>query len=65
MEKDKKKTLTISSNFKKKIDTTSIAPSGKKSFSIEKKKQFKTFKTSNRGSSLQNFNKNQDLKIFL
>ena len=37
MEKDKKKTLTISSNLKKKIDTTSISTSGKKSFSVEKK----------------------------
>ena len=37
MGKDKKKTLTISSNLKKKIDTTSIATSGKKSFSVEKK----------------------------
>tara|TARA_B100000963_G_scaffold351636_1_gene363520 strand:+ start:1958 stop:4138 length:2181 start_codon:yes stop_codon:yes gene_type:complete len=41
MEKDKKKTLTISSNLKKKIDTTSINRDGKKSFSIEKKKPFK------------------------
>jgi hypothetical protein len=38
MEKDKKKTLTISSNLKRKIDTTSISTSGKKSFSVEKKK---------------------------
>ena len=38
MEKDKKKTLTISSNLKKKIDTSSISSSGKKSFSVEKKK---------------------------
>ena len=38
MEKDKKKTLTISSNLKKKIDTTTISTSGKKSFSVEKKK---------------------------
>ena len=37
MEKDKKKTLTISSNLKKKIDTSSISTSGKKSFSVEKK----------------------------
>ena len=37
MEKNKKKTLTISSNLKKKIDTTSISSSGKKSFSVEKK----------------------------
>ncbi len=39
--KDKKKTLTISSSLKKKIDTTSINTLGKKSFSIEKKKFFK------------------------
>ena len=38
MDKDKKKTLTISSDLKKKIDTTSITTSGKKSFSVEKKK---------------------------
>ena len=36
MEKDKK-TLTISSNLKKKIDTTSITSYGKKSFAVEKK----------------------------
>ncbi len=42
MEKDKKKTLTISSNLKKKIDTTSsINRDGKKAFSIEKKKPFR------------------------
>ena len=46
MEKDKKKTLTISSNLKKKIDTSSIATSGKKSFSVEKKKPFKVLKKS-------------------
>ena len=38
MDKNKKKTLTISSNLKKKIDTTSISTSGKKSFSVEKKR---------------------------
>ena len=37
MDKDKKKTLTISSDLKKKIDLTSITTSGKKSFSVEKK----------------------------
>ena len=37
MDKDKKKTLTISSDLKKKIDTTSILTSGKKSFSVDKK----------------------------
>jgi hypothetical protein len=45
MGKDKKKTLTISSNLKKKIDTTSIATSGKKSFSVEKKKPFRSNKS--------------------
>ena len=39
--KDKKKTLTISSNLRKKIDTSSISADGKKSFSVEKKKPFK------------------------
>ena len=47
MEKDKKKTLTISSNLKKKIDTTSITTSGKKSFSVEKKKSFRAGKSFN------------------
>ena len=42
MEKNKKKTLTISSNFKKKIDTSSISSTGKKSYSIEKKKTFQS-----------------------
>ena len=37
MDKEKKKTLTISSDLKKKIDTSSISTSGKKSFSVEKK----------------------------
>ena len=41
MEKDKKKTLTISSSLKKKIDTSAISSDGKKSFSVEKK----TFQT--------------------
>ena len=42
MEKDKKKkTLTISSNLKKKIDTSSLSSVGKKSYSIDKKKPFR------------------------
>ena len=48
MDKDKKKTLTISSNLKKKIDTTSITTSGKKSFSVEKKKPFRPNKQFNK-----------------
>ena len=62
MVKDKKKTLTISSNLKKKIDTTNIQSSGKKSFSVEKKKPFKNHKSFNKfGSSLNN-DTNSNLK---
>ena len=53
--KDKKKTLTISSNLKKKIDTSSISADGKKSFSVEKKKSFKFNKNINRSN--QSFGK--------
>ena len=60
--KIKKKTLTISSSFKRKINTSSLAPAGKKSFSIEKKKQFKSHKSSNRSLGIQNLGKSQDLK---
>ena len=62
MEKDKKKTLTISSNLKKKIDTTSISTSGKKAFSVEKKKPFKTNKSFNKSNSTPNINTNQSIK---
>ncbi len=66
MEKNKKKTLTISSNFKKKIDTSSISSTGKKSYSIEKKKPFRANKTYNRNNipSGQNFNKDTKKKNF-
>ncbi len=60
MDKDKKKTLTISSNLKKKIDTRSISTSGKKSFNVEKKKPFKTGKTNR--SNNQNISLNQENK---
>ncbi len=42
MQKDKKKTLTISGSFNKKFDSASFDRSGKKSFSIDRKKSFKT-----------------------
>ena len=61
MDKNKKKTLTISSNLKKKIDTTSIATSGKKSFSVEKKKPFRTNKSFNK-PPLTNNNNIPDVK---
>tara|TARA_A100001015_G_scaffold202360_1_gene225994 strand:- start:272 stop:2452 length:2181 start_codon:yes stop_codon:yes gene_type:complete len=62
MDKDKKKTLTISSDLKKKIDTTSISSSGKKSFSVEKKKPFRPNKSFNRSSSAPNININPEAK---
>ncbi len=62
MEKDKKKTLTISSNLKKKIDTSSISTSGKKSFSVEKKKSFKSNKPFNKPSTSPNVNINPETK---
>ena len=63
MEKDnKKKTLTISSDLKKKIDTTSINPDGKKSFSVKKKEPFRGNKINNRVNQNQNLTKNSDPK---
>ena len=56
MDKDKKKTLTISTNLKKKIDTTAISTGGKKVFSVEKKKPFK----SNKPTVKTNLNFSQD-----
>ena len=40
--KEKKKTLTISKNFSKKVDPSSLVQQGKKSFSIDKKKPVRT-----------------------
>ena len=50
MEKDKKKTLTISSDLKKKINTSFVSSSNKKSFSVEKKKPLRSNKNFNRNS---------------
>ena len=61
MDKDKKKTLTISSNLKKKIDTSSISSRGKKSFSVEKKKTVRPFKQFNKASAAP-IHVNQDTK---
>ena len=38
--KNKKKTLTISTNTSKRIDLSSLSSDGKKTFSIEKKTSF-------------------------
>jgi len=62
MEKNKKKTLTISSNLKKKIDTTIISTSGKKSFSVEKKKQFRSNKPFNKSTAAPKTNLSSDIK---
>ena len=66
MEKDKKKTLTISSSLKKKIDTTSFKTGGKKSFAVEKKKIFKGNKNfgKNTTSTKQDFDPNLKKKNF-
>ena len=61
MDKEKKKTLTISTNLKKKIDTSSISTTGKKSYSIEKKNFLKSTKTLNRNNQ-QNQNPNINSK---
>ena len=60
--KTKKKTLTISSDLKKKIDTTSILTSGKKSFSVDNKKPFRANKPLNRTSSTPSTTTNPEAK---
>ncbi len=64
MEKDRKKTLTISSDLKKKIDTSSISTSGKKSFSVEKKKPFRPNKTFNKSPASTNLSSETKKKNF-
>ena len=64
MDKEKKKTLTISSDLKKKIDTSSITTSGKKSFSVEKKKHFKQNKSFNKSPAALNINPDTKKKNF-
>ena len=62
MAKDKKKTLTISTNLKKKIDTSAISSGGKKSYSVERKRPFKQNKTFNRPNTSTGTNFNQEPK---
>ena len=66
MEKDRKKTLTISSSLKKKIDPSAISRDGKKSFAVEKKKPFKSNKNSSKNNhvSKQPFDPNIKKKNF-
>jgi len=49
---DKKKTLTISKTFNKKIDISSLDKGEKKSFSIEKKKPFRASRDTSKNNSL-------------
>ena len=62
MEKDKKKTLTISTNLKKKIDTSSISTQGKKSFSVQKRKPFRHNNPLNRNNTPNNFDNTKEVK---
>ena len=63
MENDnKKKTLTISSDLKKKIDTRSISTDGKKSFSVKKKEPFKGNKVVRGSNNSLNPTKSPDVK---
>ena len=62
MDKDKKKTLTISTGLKKKIDTTLISSGGKKTYSIEKKKPFRANKNSAKPNLNQPLNLSNDAK---
>ena len=66
MEKDKKKTLTISSDLKKKINTSFVSSSNKKSFSVEKKKPIRPNKNFNRNSQnlTHNVGQNNQKKNF-
>ena len=63
MEKEnKKKTLTISSNLKKKIDTTALSTDGKRSFAVKKKEPFRGSKNTNKANQNYNSTKSPDLK---
>ncbi len=62
MNKDKKKTLTISSNLKKKIDTSGISSDGKKSFYPEKKRPNKFTKPINKQKVPNKLSPNLDFK---
>ena len=55
-----KKTLTISSDLKKKINTSFVSSSNKKSFSVEKKKPIRSNKNFNRNSQNLTHNAGQN-----
>ena len=62
MEKNKKKTLTISTSLSKKIDTSKISSGTKKSYYVEKKKFSKPKKNLSRLNEDQNLHTKQELK---
>ncbi len=62
MDKIKKKTLTISSNFRKKIDTSSISTGSKKSFLVDKKKPYRPNKQFKKSGVAPNIILDKDTK---
>ncbi len=60
--KNKKKTLTISTNLTRKIDTRFISSGNKKSFSVSKKKSYKSSKIDKKPGTFSNLNFNQETK---
>jgi len=61
-QKDKKKTLTISTNVTKKIDLSSLSSDGKKTFSIEKKTPFRSARDSKSSPGSSAFKKPTTIK---
>ena len=61
-QKDKKKTLTISTNVTKKIDLSSLSSDGKKTFSIEKKPPFRSARDSKSSPGSSAFKKPTTIK---
>jgi len=61
-EKNKKKTLTTSSNVSKKIDLSSLSSDGKKTFAIEKKPPFRSTRDNKSSSNSSTFKKPTTIK---
>ena len=61
-QKNKKKTLTISTNISKKIDISSLSRDGKKTFSIEKKTPFRSSRDNKSTSGSGTFKKTVPVK---
>ena len=61
-QKNKKKTLTISTGISKKIDISSISRDGKKTFSVEKKVPFRSTRDNKSTSTAGSFRKKEPVK---